>query len=75
LLIQCITIQVQSQDVDDSLDNLLEIVLNQGIDGQEDASYDISQIRSEIQNLYTYPININTEELDKLVELGILNYS
>lgn len=60
-----------AQEVDTEI--LIESIIQQNFSYEEGDELDIIPLRIELENLYQHPININTKEIRKLAELGVIS--
>ncbi len=58
---------------ENEVENIIEIIVNQNMNDEKDNLIDIAQLQSELERLQQSPININSNDFDLFLRLGILS--
>lgn len=53
----------------------MEIIADQELYNEEEESFQLDQIRDELEKIYLHPININSKEFEVFLRIGIINSS
>ena len=59
-----------SQEIE--IENLIEIIINQNMNDEKDNIIDIALLQSELERLQQHPININSNDFEIFLRIGIL---
>jgi hypothetical protein len=60
---------------DDALDHIASAIVEESLKDESEEFIDLSDLRDQLLYLSQHPVNINSSEIEKLLELGLINFN